>query len=59
MGLKPDINPFKNLTETGPGQYNPKKLYKKLSYSINTRPNDELTADKLTPGPGHYKDIRE
>ena len=59
LGLKPEINPQKNRTETGPGQYNPKKLYSKISYSISVKHNRELSHDKLTPGPGHYSDLRD
>ena len=59
MGLKPELNPFKNRTETGPGQYNPEKLHKKLQYSISKRNNTELSSEKLSPGPGTYGDIRE
>lgn len=59
MGLKPELNPFKNRTEPGPGQYNPNKNSTKLSYSISKRMNEETIAEKMTPGPGQYKDIRE
>ena len=53
MGLKPELNPFKNKkNEPGPGHYSPEKMAKKLSYSISLRNNQELTTDKITPGPG-------
>jgi len=52
MGLKPEINPFKNKTEPGPGLYSPQKPEKKTSYSIAKRNNEELSPDKITPGPG-------
>lgn len=52
MRIKPILNPFKNLTEPGPGLYNPQKLDKKTSYSISKRNNTELSPEKITPGPG-------
>eukprot|EP00347_Sterkiella_histriomuscorum_P010747 403375078 len=59
LGLKPEINPFKNKTEPGPGLYDPRKSETQFSYSIRKRTETSLSPEKMTPGPGHYLDVRD
>ena len=54
---KPAINPFKNRTETGPGDYNPRVASYNVQYSISNRLS--WNPDKNTPGPGSYDDGRQ
>jgi len=54
MGTKTVFNRNPLLTETGPGDYNPNKSYKKLSYTILGRSRDPTNLNM--PGPGHYED---
>lgn len=54
MGAKTVYNRNPLLTGTGPGDYNPEKPTKKLSYSISGRSKDPT--DLQMPGPGHYED---
>ena len=58
LGLKPELNPFKNKTEPGPGLYDPKKPDRQFSYSIRKKNAADLSDFKITPGPGHYIDER-
>lgn len=41
FGLKPFIDPFKMRTTTGPGDYEPKPLYRVKSGVISKRPYDK------------------
>jgi hypothetical protein len=46
-----DKNPL--LTNTGPGDYNPQKAYKKLAYTLTGRSKEPT--DLKFPGPGQYE----
>ena len=52
MGVKTIYNKNPLLTETGPGDYNPIKPEKKLSYTISGKWKDPT--DLKMPGPGYY-----
>lgn len=54
--VKPKIDPLKNRTRTGPGDYTPQKPETKLSYSMGKKL--EINK-KQTPGPGSYNDMRQ
>ena len=53
MGNKTVYNRNPLLTETGPGDYDPNKSFKKLSYTILGRSKDP--SDLKMPGPGYYE----
>ena len=54
MGNKTVYNRNPLLTETGPGDYNPHKSFKKLSYTMPGKSKDP--SDLNMPGPGYYED---
>jgi len=65
FGLRPHINPMKNRTMTGPGDYDPKlnHLRTSASITINAKPTYDKSKMSLSlssiPGPGWYENAAD